>query len=307
MPAVALTDHGSLGGSVQFYRAAQKAERQSDPRDRALRRQRPPRPRRHEGALRAPHAAGARPPRAIATWSSSRRSPSSRATTTSRAPTGSCSRSTATASSPDRLHERSRFAAVCARATTSRRWPRSSAWSSCSAARTSTSRSRTPASDRAARAASEARAARPPGRPQDGGDQRRPLPAPRRRPHAGRAGLHPDQCQLDEPKSAPRMSTEQFYLKTADEMRELFRDYPEACDATLEIAERCHVELEFGNILLPSYRVPDGFAGEDDYLRSALRCRASGGATAPPPAPRSPSASISSSESSGRWASPPTS
>jgi len=64
------------------------------------------------------------------------------------------------------------------------------------------------------------------------------------------------QCQLDEPKAAPRMSTDQFYLKTAAEMRELFGDYPEACDATLEIAERCHVELEFGQLLLPSYPFP---------------------------------------------------
>ncbi|HMK93125.1 MAG TPA: DNA polymerase III subunit alpha, partial [Thermoleophilia bacterium] len=75
------------------------------------------------------------------------------------------------------------------------------------------------------------------------------------------------QCLLDEPRQAPRMSTEEFYLKTADEMRELFADYPEACDSTVEIAERCDVELEFGKILLPRYPVPDEGVNEDDYLR----------------------------------------
>jgi len=74
------------------------------------------------------------------------------------------------------------------------------------------------------------------------------------------------QCQLDEPRQAPRMSTEEFYLKTAEEMRELFADYPEACDSTLEIAERCDVTIEFGRLLLPRYPVPGGGA-EDDELR----------------------------------------
>ena len=73
------------------------------------------------------------------------------------------------------------------------------------------------------------------------------------------------QCLFDEPKAAPRMSTEEFYLKTAAEMRELFADYPEACDTTLEIAERCNAELAFGRTLLPRYPVPDGRA-EDEYL-----------------------------------------
>jgi DNA polymerase-3 subunit alpha len=74
------------------------------------------------------------------------------------------------------------------------------------------------------------------------------------------------QCQLDEPKAAPRMSTDEFYLKDADEMRTLFADYPDACDTTLEIAERCNVELEFGRTLLPRYPVPDE-RSEDEYLR----------------------------------------
>jgi DNA polymerase-3 subunit alpha len=74
------------------------------------------------------------------------------------------------------------------------------------------------------------------------------------------------QCLLDEPKAAPRMSTDEFYLKTGAEMRELFAEYPEACDCSVEIAERCNVELAFGRTLLPRYPVPDGRL-EDEYLR----------------------------------------
>jgi DNA polymerase-3 subunit alpha len=63
-----------------------------------------------------------------------------------------------------------------------------------------------------------------------------------------------------------RYGSDEFYLKSADEMRARFADYPEACDATLEIAERCNVELEFGGILLPHYPVPEGET-EATYLR----------------------------------------
>jgi len=63
-----------------------------------------------------------------------------------------------------------------------------------------------------------------------------------------------------------RFSTDEFYLKTAEEMRERFAGYPDACDVTLEIADRCNVELELGRILLPSYPVPEGHT-EGSYLR----------------------------------------
>jgi DNA polymerase-3 subunit alpha len=64
-------------------------------------------------------------------------------------------------------------------------------------------------------------------------------------------------------------STDEFYLKTAEEMRERFADHPEACDATLEIAERCTVDLQLGQILLPTYPVPEGYT-ETSFLRE--RC-----------------------------------
>ena len=53
----------------------------------------------------------------------------------------------------------------------------------------------------------------------------------------------------------------EHYLKTAAEMRHLFRDVPEACDNTLLIAERADVQIELGKPSLPEFPVPDAFAG----------------------------------------------
>ncbi len=53
----------------------------------------------------------------------------------------------------------------------------------------------------------------------------------------------------------------EHYLKTATEMRHLFRDVPEACDNTLLIAERADVQIELGKPSLPEFPVPDRFTG----------------------------------------------
>ncbi|HSS09940.1 MAG TPA: DNA polymerase III subunit alpha [Acidimicrobiales bacterium] len=60
---------------------------------------------------------------------------------------------------------------------------------------------------------------------------------------------------------------DEHYLKSAAEMRSLFRDVPEAADNTLWIAERADVEIEFGKPKLPAFPRPVGFADADDYLR----------------------------------------
>ncbi len=60
---------------------------------------------------------------------------------------------------------------------------------------------------------------------------------------------------------------DQHYLKTAAEMRWLFDEVPEACDNTLWIAERCNVDIEFGNPQLPNFPLPEGFADDAEYLR----------------------------------------
>ncbi len=58
----------------------------------------------------------------------------------------------------------------------------------------------------------------------------------------------------------------EFYLKSPEEMHTLFGEYPGACERTVEIAERCHVVFDTGTLHLPSYPVPDGFT-LDTYLR----------------------------------------
>ncbi|MBQ6333373.1 MAG: DNA polymerase III subunit alpha [Clostridia bacterium] len=63
-----------------------------------------------------------------------------------------------------------------------------------------------------------------------------------------------------------RMETEEFYLKSGDEMAEALPDDPDALDNTLEIAEKCNVEIQFGVRRLPHFTAPDGMAN-DVYLR----------------------------------------
>jgi DNA polymerase III subunit alpha len=55
-----------------------------------------------------------------------------------------------------------------------------------------------------------------------------------------------------------RFDTDQFYFKTPAEMAEDFAAYPDALRRTLEVAERCNVELELGQILLPKFPTPEG-------------------------------------------------
>ena len=63
-----------------------------------------------------------------------------------------------------------------------------------------------------------------------------------------------------------KFENSEFYVKTAAQMRELFKDTPEACDNTLLIAERCNVTLREGENLMPRFEVPQG-ESEDSWLR----------------------------------------
>jgi DNA polymerase-3 subunit alpha len=69
----------------------------------------------------------------------------------------------------------------------------------------------------------------------------------------------------------PKMTfeTNEFYLRDSGEMIAAFEQWPEAIASTLEIAERCNVELELGKQLIPSYPTPDG-EGEREYLRARV-------------------------------------
>ena len=70
---------------------------------------------------------------------------------------------------------------------------------------------------------------------------------------------------LSDPKRF-KFEGQEHYLKSADEMRYLFRDHPEACDNTLWIAERADVEIVFGKVELPDFPLPEGFTSADEYL-----------------------------------------
>ena len=66
-----------------------------------------------------------------------------------------------------------------------------------------------------------------------------------------------------------KMETTEFYLKSPEEMMALFADYPEAIQSTLEIADKCNLELEIGTLHLPNYPVPEGET-PDTYLEKLV-------------------------------------
>ncbi len=74
---------------------------------------------------------------------------------------------------------------------------------------------------------------------------------------------------LNDPKRW-RFSTEEFYVKSAEEMARVFAETPEACRNTLAVAERCNLTLEFGRFHLPRYVVSDGHTLES-YLEQLAR------------------------------------
>ncbi|WP_422911596.1 DNA polymerase III subunit alpha [Pseudomonas sp. MAC6] len=70
---------------------------------------------------------------------------------------------------------------------------------------------------------------------------------------------------LDDPRR-PRTYSDQQYLKSPQEMAELFSDLPEALENTVEIAKRCNIEVQLGKYFLPDFPVPAGMT-MDDYFR----------------------------------------
>ena len=69
---------------------------------------------------------------------------------------------------------------------------------------------------------------------------------------------------IDDPDRM-RMDGNQFYLKTEEEMRNIFAAHPESIDNTLEVAEKCNVELDFKSQFYPKFTAPDGM-NNTDYL-----------------------------------------
>jgi len=83
--------------------------------------------------------------------------------------------------------------------------------------------------------------------------------------HEARVCIH-DGALLADPSRTRRYSEEQ-YLKSPAEMRELFKDAPELLDNTIEVAKRCSLEIRLGSSMLPAYPVPSGSSIEE-YLRA---------------------------------------
>ncbi len=70
-----------------------------------------------------------------------------------------------------------------------------------------------------------------------------------------------------EDDSALEFGSEEFYVKSEEEMRALFPDFPEAADNTVKIAERCQVEFEFGKTKLPRFDIPGGIKNRDFFAQ----------------------------------------
>src|SRR3954451_23073858 len=83
----------------------------------------------------------------------------------------------------------------------------------------------------------------------------------------------------------PKMTfeTNEFFLKSNEEMTSSFAEWPEAIASTLEIAERCDTTIELGQQLIPSYPTPGG-EGEAAYLRTLVEAGLRNRYGAPPPA-----------------------
>ncbi len=70
----------------------------------------------------------------------------------------------------------------------------------------------------------------------------------------------------------PKMSfdTNEFYIKSSEEMADSFAEWPDAVPTTLEIAERCEIDIELGKLLLPQYPTENGEAPEAMLRRIAM-------------------------------------
>ena len=64
-----------------------------------------------------------------------------------------------------------------------------------------------------------------------------------------------------------RFETDELYVKSPEEMKEYFKNLPDAIENTVKIAEKCNVEFEFGHTILPNYDVPEGYATHYDYFK----------------------------------------
>jgi DNA polymerase-3 subunit alpha len=86
--------------------------------------------------------------------------------------------------------------------------------------------------------------------------------------HEARVCIHEGRVLADAER--PRHYSPQQYLRTPEEMAELFADVPEALENTIEIAKRCTLELTLGKSVLPAFPVPDG-QDEEAFLEAEAK------------------------------------
>jgi len=64
-----------------------------------------------------------------------------------------------------------------------------------------------------------------------------------------------------------RFESQELYLKSEEEMRDIFQEYPEACDNTEKIADMCNFDFDFSEYHMPEFTLPDGKDDAGEYLR----------------------------------------
>ncbi len=87
--------------------------------------------------------------------------------------------------------------------------------------------------------------------------------------HEARVCIH--QGRLLDDNRRPKNYTPQQYLRSSDEMAEIFSDLPQVLDNTIAIAQRCNLEIKFGEYVLPAYPAAAESGNEETYLEKAAR------------------------------------
>ncbi|MBO8128446.1 MAG: DNA polymerase III subunit alpha [Peptococcaceae bacterium] len=72
--------------------------------------------------------------------------------------------------------------------------------------------------------------------------------------------------RVDDPQRM-KFDSQELYLKSYQQMYDLFRELPEALNNTVAISDRCNVEIDFDSIHLPEYQLPPGYNDAHTYLR----------------------------------------
>ncbi|MDR2811698.1 MAG: DNA polymerase III subunit alpha, partial [Endomicrobium sp.] len=75
---------------------------------------------------------------------------------------------------------------------------------------------------------------------------------------------------LNDPKRL-KFGSDLFYYRSAEDMAETFEYIPQSLKTTLEIAEKCNVEIEMDNLFLPQFPVPEKYKSDSEYLESLCR------------------------------------